>query len=367
MTLTRLHKFVQGGYRVQSSKPLVTALICNYNYGRFVAEAIDSALAQTYSSLEVIVVDDGSTDDSHEVLHRYSGRIRIILKENGGQASAFNVGISEAHGEIICFLDSDDIWHPEKVEKVVCKYLEAPWGLVCHDMTIIDGKGASIRGMNYTEFTRGRLPCGELLDTIIDEGFPYVFSPTSGLSLPVSIARLISPLPETEWRICADTPLAYAATCHAPVGVIDSTLGSYRIHSKNSFAAIYEDIVSGLVFNVVHPARRYFFLRNHLDSLGQVLSKTPKENYRYFRRCCFIACKYPWRNVTRLLKMNIIYFSQKYNWFAAFLSPVFLLMDILILLSIQLSLPSKYKKARMRFQMEANNIEPLINAFLTEQ
>ena len=88
-----------------NSKPLVTILICNYNYGRFLAEAIESALAQTWKNIEVIVVDDGSTDESREILTKYKGKIRIILKENGGQASAFNAGIAKARGEIVCFLD----------------------------------------------------------------------------------------------------------------------------------------------------------------------------------------------------------------------------------------------------------------------
>ena len=120
-----------------NSKPLVTILICNYNYGRFLAEAIESALAQTWKNIEVIVVDDGSTDESREILTKYKGKIRIILKENGGQASAFNAGIAKARGEIVCFLDSDDICHRDRVSRVIEKYKQGKWGLVCHDLDVI--------------------------------------------------------------------------------------------------------------------------------------------------------------------------------------------------------------------------------------
>jgi glycosyltransferase involved in cell wall biosynthesis len=100
-------------------QPLVSILINNYNYGHFLADAIDSALAQTYPHVEVIVVDDGSTDHSRAVIANYGDKIISVLKANGGQASAFNAGFAAAQGEIICFLDADDICLPTKVAEVV--------------------------------------------------------------------------------------------------------------------------------------------------------------------------------------------------------------------------------------------------------
>jgi hypothetical protein len=84
-------------------QPLVSILINNYNYAHFVTEAIESALAQTYRHVEIIVVDDGSTDDSREVIGRFGNLVRMVAKENGGQASAFNAGFAASKGEIICF------------------------------------------------------------------------------------------------------------------------------------------------------------------------------------------------------------------------------------------------------------------------
>ncbi|MBN1874039.1 MAG: glycosyltransferase family 2 protein, partial [Anaerolineae bacterium] len=102
--------------------PLVSILINNYNYAEFLSAAIDSGLAQTYPNVEVVVVDDGSTDNSREVIAGYKNRIIAVLKENGGQASAFNAGVAASRGDIVCFLDSDDIFLPEKITEIVTAF-----------------------------------------------------------------------------------------------------------------------------------------------------------------------------------------------------------------------------------------------------
>ncbi len=102
-----------------SEETLVSILINNYNYGRFLGDAIESALGQSYPNVEVIVVDDGSSDNSREVMAGFGSRIKPIYRENGGQASAYNAGFDAANGEIICLLDSDDLHLPDKVATVV--------------------------------------------------------------------------------------------------------------------------------------------------------------------------------------------------------------------------------------------------------
>jgi glycosyltransferase involved in cell wall biosynthesis len=99
--------------------PLVSVIIPAYNRAHTVAETVDSVLGQSYQNLEVIVVDDGSRDNTQEVLHAYGSRIKNILQENAGQMVARNRGIAESHGEIVTFLDSDDIWLPTCVERHV--------------------------------------------------------------------------------------------------------------------------------------------------------------------------------------------------------------------------------------------------------
>src|SRR5215208_719446 len=90
-----------------SKYPLVSVLISNYNYEGFLREAVNSALNQTYPNVEVVVVDDGSTDNSREVIASYRERVVPVLKENGGQASACNAGFQVSRGEIAIFLDAD--------------------------------------------------------------------------------------------------------------------------------------------------------------------------------------------------------------------------------------------------------------------
>src|SRR2546430_12070413 len=118
--------------RMSAPRPLVSILINNYNYGRFLREAIDSALRQTYTNTEVIVVDDGSTDDSRPIIAGYGSRIVPVLKENGGQASAFNAGFAVSKGELVCLLDSDDVWITEKVERVVQAALSRPTAVLIY-------------------------------------------------------------------------------------------------------------------------------------------------------------------------------------------------------------------------------------------
>ena len=109
---------------------LVSVVIPNYNNGQYLAEAISSAISQTYKNLEIIVIDDGSTDDSNEILESFGSKIRLIKQENRGAASARNQGIRSAKGDYIAFLDSDDIWKPNKIELQVAKIQSGIYGFV---------------------------------------------------------------------------------------------------------------------------------------------------------------------------------------------------------------------------------------------
>src|SRR5579871_1139663 len=142
-----------------TDKPLVSIIIDNYNYGRFVQDALDSALGQTYPHKEVIVVDDGSTDDSRAVIRRYAGRVRTLFKKNGGQSSAFNAGLRLSRGEVICFLDADDTLHPRTLEQAVDLLWDPRVVKVHWPLSEIDASG---RQTGYRQ-PSGRLAKGDLL------------------------------------------------------------------------------------------------------------------------------------------------------------------------------------------------------------
>lgn len=104
-------------------KPVFSVIIPTYNREKLIGRAIDSVLNQTFKDFELIIVDDGSTDNTKEIIERYTDqRIRYIYKENGGQNSALNKGIEFAKGKYVAFLDSDDEWLDEKLRKVYIKY-----------------------------------------------------------------------------------------------------------------------------------------------------------------------------------------------------------------------------------------------------
>lgn len=122
--------------------PLVSVVIPTYNQGNFLPTAIDSALAQDYQSLEVIVVDDGSTDVTPSVIARYGSRILAIRQENQGAATALNRGILEAHGELICWLSSDDEFLPGKIRRQVETFRRDPGlGLSFTGYDVVDATG----------------------------------------------------------------------------------------------------------------------------------------------------------------------------------------------------------------------------------
>ncbi len=122
---------------------MISIVITCYNYANYVADAIFSALGQTYEKFEIIIVNDGSTDDSHDVISEFlpHPRIKYIKQENAGQANAKNTGIRKAKGDFIAFLDADDMWEPDKLEKQVRLFTNPNIGVVYSRARYIDGNG----------------------------------------------------------------------------------------------------------------------------------------------------------------------------------------------------------------------------------
>lgn len=126
-------------------RPTFSVLINNYNYGRFVERAIDSALSQEASNVEIIVVDDGSSDQSRSVLDGYDKRVTVLFQENQGQAAAINAAVKLSSGDILCFLDADDWWAPGKLSATAAAFHSNPQAsLVYHRLqpTQTDGSPA---------------------------------------------------------------------------------------------------------------------------------------------------------------------------------------------------------------------------------
>lgn len=205
--------------------PLVSVIIGNYNYGNFLAEAIDSILQQTYRNYESIVVDDGSTDNSRQVIESYPDVI-AVFQPNGGQGSAFNAGIAKARGEIICFLDADDYYHPQKLAKIVAAFRNHPeWVQISHGRTAVNRDGKII-GTGSKTHNRGNVS-GLLL-----QWGRYAMAITSALAYRREALERVLPIPTTRTE-AADTYLTAAVPFYGEVGCIDEPLMFYRIHGSN--------------------------------------------------------------------------------------------------------------------------------------
>lgn len=221
-------------------KPLVSLIVNNYNYERFLGNAIDSALQQTYSPLEVIVVDDGSQDNSRELIASYGDRVIPIFKPNGGQASAFNAGFAASRGDIICFLDADDLFLPEKVA-VVVEVLgdREELGWCFHPLEFTDTEKVDIqevtsrkegdRSHTVQEYDlRSQFRRGKPL-----KGFPY--PSTSGLCFRRSLLRSILPMPERPGgTLLNDGYLIFIGLGISKGITVDRQLGIYRLHGDNA-------------------------------------------------------------------------------------------------------------------------------------
>jgi len=208
---------------------LVSIIVNNFNYARFLPHAIDSALGQGYPLVEVIVVDDGSTDKSREVIAGYGDRLRTVIKSNGGHASAFNAGFAISRGQIVMFLDADDVLLPNAVEEVVRAWHPG----VAKAQFVLEHIEADGRALGRTvPYAPAQMPEGDIRAAILDAG-GYIGVPTSGNAFARTVLDRLLPLPEPQWRQAADTSLEIIAPFLGDVVSLRKTLGCYRVHEAN--------------------------------------------------------------------------------------------------------------------------------------
>jgi len=221
---------------VSATAPLVSVIIANYNYGRFLAEAIESVLGQTYRNFELIVVDDGSIDNSREVIESYGDRLIAIFQENAGHGAAMNTGIARSKGEIICLLDSDDYFHREKLFKVVAGFLDHPeWVQISHLRMSIDREGLHIGRYDPKIYSQG-----DVRSLLLRWG-RYGWAITSALTYRRSALQHVLPIPAKQYpeeKVFADTYLTATIPFYGEVGCINEILMFYRLHGTNNSRTI---------------------------------------------------------------------------------------------------------------------------------
>jgi len=243
-----------------SERPRVTVLIGTYNHSAFIGDAVESVLnqAQVRGGVQIVLVDDGSTDDTRERLRPYESAIDYVYQPNTGQASAWNLGLSRSHGEIIALLDADDVWHRHKLARVLEEFDEAPEAdVVSHAMTVINDRGMAVgQTPDFTlrpDALEERRPLGAYL-----QGHPPILPPTSGIAIRSAVLARVTPIPDRfrggKLSPGADLYVAYLLPFYArEFAFIHEPLGLYRIHEPS--------LREG---GVEHPDAEYFAVQARL-------------------------------------------------------------------------------------------------------
>lgn len=262
---------------------IASILINNYNYAQFVGQAIKSALNQTYLDVEVIVVDDGSTDNSRDVISSFGDRIKAIYKENGGQASAFNVGFAASQGDFIFLLDADDIFYLKKIEECVQifeSHDHINW--IFHQLKYIDSQSRLIDNLNILNKSN----CKDIEIINVQESlrkgrrFNFIPPATSGLCFKRKVLASILPMPEYI-KITSDNYIKFSALFLSSGIIYSASLASQRIHESNNFTfrddvqvkASEIGLMTGYYLREQFPAISLFADKVFARSFGELIAQ----------------------------------------------------------------------------------------------
>jgi glycosyltransferase involved in cell wall biosynthesis len=244
-------------------KRSVTIVVRSFNYDRFLRAAIESALSQTAKDVEVVVVDDGSSDGSVAIIESYGDRVVAVLKENGGMASAFAAGMQASSGEFLVFLDSDDLLFPEAIERAL-PLMQRGVTKIHWPLIEIDESGARTGVINPGT----ALPEGDLIPALIAAG-PTASNgpPMSGNAWSRDFLDSATPLPDPRISAYADTYLSLLAAIHGRVGRVTEPLGCYRRHGGNQYGSL--PWLDKLERNLSFYKYRCGLLSERLERLGE--------------------------------------------------------------------------------------------------
>jgi len=207
----------------------MTIVICNYNYGRFLARAIDSSLSQDFLGTRVLVIDDGSTDDSRQIIESYGNRIEAHYKHNGGQISAYNDAVNMVDTELMILLDSDDFLYQRAVSEVMRMFDAGDFVKVQFRLDIVDSAGRPSGA--YVPHSAAPIDCG----TLLRRGWLYPSPPASGNAYRTGALKKIFPVPHASTnRYGADFYAIYGVALLGDIATIPKSLGAYRVHGTGN-------------------------------------------------------------------------------------------------------------------------------------
>jgi glycosyltransferase involved in cell wall biosynthesis len=213
----------------------VDVVVTNHNYGRFLAEALESACAQSHPAVRVIVVDDGSSDDSRTILEGFADRVEVILQDRGGQAAALNAGFARCRGDVLVLLDADDRLRPDAASAFAAAFAADP-GLakVQFQMEVVDAAG------NPTGETKPvphlSPPQGEVVAAELAHPFDLPWLPGGGTAFAAEAVARILPIPVGDFPRCgADWYLVHLTALLGRAAYLDRVCADYRVHGDNGY------------------------------------------------------------------------------------------------------------------------------------
>lgn len=211
----------------------MSIVVNNHNYEEFLANALRSALAQRETDVEVVVVDDGSTDASREVITRFADRVSPIFQNNQGQSGTFNAGFAATTGDVVLFLDADDELAPGTATAVADAFAANPAaGRVVFRLEVVDRAGNPSGAL--TPPPNAALPDGDVRQAALSFPDDLAWPPTTGNAFAAWLLRRVLPLPVNGDPVGADFMLHALTPLLAPVVALDQVGGKYRVHDRNA-------------------------------------------------------------------------------------------------------------------------------------
>jgi len=221
-------------------KITTSVIICAYNYAQFLPRCLRSVLSQSQPASEIIVVDDGSTDETAKIVASFS-KIRYVRHDNAGKAASFNRGFREAQGDVICHLDADDYWLPRKLERITAMLAHYNVGGILHDAVYVDGEDNYLYGSEPAE----QVPTIHQLSLQDVLLMCFIYRPLNAISGGLGVANTICvrreavsdclPLPP-DLGLAVDGALIFGAARHGVV-YLSEKLSAYRHHGNNCFVS----------------------------------------------------------------------------------------------------------------------------------
>jgi len=222
-------------------EPAVSIVITNRDYAAYLPAALRSALEQRAPRVEVLVVDDGSTDDSREIIASYGDSVRTLLLDGAGQKAAFNAALEIVRGDIVLFLDSDDALHPGTAAAVAAAFADHPGAArAVFRLDVVDGDGRSWGACVPPAATP--LPHGDVRQEVLTHPDDLPWPPTSGNAFATWALRRVMPIPLDGERAMADLWLHPTIPLLGAVVALDEIGGSYRLHAANAHGRALLDV-----------------------------------------------------------------------------------------------------------------------------